>query len=103
MCSACARDLVFAVTCSDACERDCTELQEINRRAKRIYGVGDVPRQFPLAAAIWGAFAVLFVGFGIYDFIHTAQMYWFPVLFGLLSGGISVVAYRRAKALQLNL
>ena len=103
VCITCAHDLGFAIACNDTCAREAAELNEINRRAKRIYGVGDTPVNFPLGAAIWGSFAIFFIGFGIYDLFHGAQLYWFPLLFGLLSGGISIVAYRRIKAMQLNM
>ena len=103
MCTACAQDLGFAVACNETCAREAAELNEINRRAKRIYGVGDAPKNFPLGAAIWGSFAILFVGFGTYDLFHDARLYWFPLLFGVLSATISVTAYRRAKAMQINM
>jgi len=101
-CRACAKDLEFAVVCSDACAIEATEIHEMNRRGKRIYGIGATRKRFPMAKATWLAFAALFLGFGGYEFFAGRNFIWFPLLFGLLCLVLAVMSYRRVKEMQLN-
>jgi hypothetical protein len=94
--------LVFAVACSDACASDAAQMNEMNQKAKRIYGIGTSKRRMPLAPLMWGLFAILFVGFGVFRFFEHGHLEWFPLLFGLVAAILGVVSYRRVKELQLN-
>ena len=102
ICRDCARDLDFAVVCGDACAAEATDLQEMNRRAKQVYGIGSAKRRLPLAPLMWAAFAILFGGFGVYEYLSRGRLEWFLLLFGLLSAILAIITYRRAKDLGLN-
>jgi hypothetical protein len=103
ICRSCARDLPAGLACSDGCATEIEELREINQRAKQIYGVGrNAKRRLPLASLMWGAFALLFGGLGVYEFSRGGRADWFLLLFGLLCAVLCVVTYRRMKELKLN-
>lgn len=102
VCRSCARVATFALTCSDACEREAAELHEMNVRAKRIYGIGDTKRVFPLAVLMWGLFALMFGGFGFFNWIVLDRTDWFLLVFGGVCAFLAVISYRRTKSLQLN-
>lgn len=103
LCRVCAREGTDGLACSQACETEIGELREINQRAKRIYGVGrNAKRHLPLASLMWGAFALLFGGFGIYEYFRRGSIEWFLVLFGTLCAVLCVITYLRMKELKLN-
>lgn len=103
VCRDCARTDGAGLACSDACVTQLAELHEINERAKRIYGVGaSARRQLPLAPMMWGAFALLFLGFGVGEFYRHGRIEWFLVLFGLVCGVMCVMTWQRLKDLKLN-
>ena len=103
VCRSCARDLPEGLACSDGCQTEIGELREINQRAKQIYGVGtSAKRRLPLASLMWGAFALLFGGLGVYQYVDLGRVDWFLLLFGSLCAVLCVVTYRRMKELKLN-
>lgn len=103
VCRACARLESGGIVCSDACATEIGELREINERAKQLYGVGaNAKRRLPLAPLMWGAFALLFLGFGAYGYSMTGRVEWFLVLFGLVCAVLCVVTWRRLRDLKLN-
>jgi hypothetical protein len=102
VCRTCAKDLSFAVVCSDACATYATQLQDMTQRSLRLYGIGTTKRNLPLAPVIWGLFAILFTGFGVVGWITEGRPEWFFLGFGVLSGIVAVLALHRYKQLQLN-
>lgn len=104
VCRSCAQDLGHAVVCSADCATDATELNEINKRAKRLYGVGAgaKSRRLPSGVVMWSLFAVFFTGFGIYQSILRHQPDWFLLIFGGLSAIVAFMAYRRARDIGLQ-
>lgn len=103
ICHGCARTDGRGLSCGEACEAELGELREINERAKRIYGIGAHARKrLPLAALMWGAFALLFGGFGAHGYYGSGRIEWFPVLFGALCAVLCVVTWWRMRDLKLN-
>ena len=102
VCRSCARDSGYAVTCSAECEMEAAKMHAMNAKAKNIYGLGDGKQPFPLAALIWGLFAALFGGLGIFQTISTGQADWVLLMFGGVFLCVAIVTYRRAKSLGIN-
>src|SRR5262245_38514815 len=102
VCKACAKDLSFAVVCSDGCATYSTQLQEMTQRSLRLYGIGTDKRNLPLASIIWALFALLFGGFGVLGWFSRGEIDWFLSAFGLIAAVVCVVSYRRYRQLQLN-
>jgi hypothetical protein len=102
LCRSCAKDLPFALVCSDACAAEAADLNEMNQRGKRIYGIGTGPRKVPSGVIMWSLFAVFFTGFGIYQSVLKEQPDWFLLVFGCLSAVVALMAYRRSKDIGLQ-
>ena len=102
ICRDCARDSGYAVTCSPECEKDAQEMHAMNTKDKRIYGLGDAKKTFPTAVLMWGLFAAMFGGFGIFTTIAKGRPDWFLLIFGAAFLLMAVVSYRRIKNLGLN-
>lgn len=102
VCNDCATDLGFAVTCSERCATDAAELQEMNQRAKRIYGLAGAKPVIPLAVLMWGLMGVMFCSFGAYASVTKGRPEWFLIVFGVLCLVLGVISYRRVRAMQLN-
>jgi hypothetical protein len=103
ICRACAQVLDAGLACSEACATEVAESHEMNRRAKRIYGIGkSAAQRLPLAALMWAGFALLFGGVALFQYLRNGIVDWFPLLFGLLCAILGVATYRRARDLQLN-
>lgn len=102
VCRSCAQDLGFAVVCSAACGAEATDLNEMNQRGKRIYGIGVQRRRLPSSVIMWVLFALFFVGFGVYHSFLRHQPEWFLLILGGLFAIIAFVAYRRTKDIGLQ-
>ncbi|MBN8728069.1 MAG: hypothetical protein J0H15_10265 [Xanthomonadales bacterium] len=105
VCHGCARspedDLGLA--CSERCIVLIGEANEINERAKRIYGIGaGARRRIPMLVLIWGMFAVLFGTLGAFMQIRYGGANWFFIAFALVCAALCVISYRRARELNLN-
>jgi len=102
ICRACAKDLGFAVVCSEICRVEATDLHEMNQRAKGVYGVGCAPKRFPMASVTLAAFGTLFLAFGARAVVEGTYFGWFPLLFGAVCAVLAVVSYRRVRDMQFN-
>lgn len=102
VCRSCATVSTFSLACSDACEKEAGELNEMNAKAKRIYGIGNVKQVFPLVVLMWCLFALMFGGLGLFNWIVRERVDGFLLIFGGVCAVLAIVSYRRAKALQLN-
>lgn len=96
VCRSCAKELGFALACSEACAKEAAEMNYMNQKVKRIYGIGAAQR-LNSGVLIWGMFAVFFLGWGILESVRTGRPDWFPLIFGFLALVITVVIYRRSK------
>jgi hypothetical protein len=94
--------LTVAVVCSEACGIEATQTHEMNKRGKRLYGIGTSKRRLPLAPLMWGLFALLFLGVGLLPWFQGRGIEWFLVLFGLVAAILAIASYRRLKELELN-
>ena len=101
VCRTCARDLGFAVACSDTCAKEAADLHEMNQRGKRIYGIGMKPK-LASGVIVWIMFAVLFIGWGVFQTIKTGEPEWFPIIFGIGAGVIAAIVYRRSREIGLQ-
>src|SRR5688572_9671642 len=91
VCRSCARDSSYAVTCSPECEKDATDMHAMNNKAKRIYGLDDAKKTFPMAVMMWGLFAVMFGGFGIFTTLTKGRPEWFLLIFGAVCLFLAIV------------
>lgn len=102
ICRDCAQDLGFAVVCCEACAVDAKQAREMMRRAAMLYGMEGPAQRLPQGTFIWGAFALLFGGWGLFRWWSTGHPDWFLLLFGALCVVFASYAYRRAKTTGIN-
>src|SRR5438046_5957542 len=85
VCRACARDLGFALACSERCAAEATEVNEMTQRAKRMYGLGSTSARVPLAVTMYSLFGIVLPGWSAYEYWWThRRVEWFPLVFGVL-------------------
>jgi hypothetical protein len=101
ICRTCVIDLGYAVACSETCSKEAAELQEMNNKGKRIYGIGSSKKRLPSGALIYIIMAVVFGGIGIAG-SFGGEIQWFMLIMGAMFGIFSVIAYRRAKDIGLQ-
>jgi hypothetical protein len=103
VCRSCAKDIGFAVACSDTCATEYGELNEMNQRGKRIYGIGkNAKKKLPSGVTMWLLFAVFFGGFGILPIFKIGRPDWFFLIFSGISFIVAYISYRRSKDLGLQ-
>lgn len=102
ICSACAVDLGYAVACSERCEKDASELHQMNAKAKRIYGLGGAKKLTPMAPLIWILLASPFIFTLISVYMRRGKIEWFALIFVAACLVIGIISWRRNKALDLN-
>jgi NAD(P)-dependent dehydrogenase (short-subunit alcohol dehydrogenase family) len=102
ICRACAKDLGFAVACSDACAAESTDVHEMNQRGKKLYGIGVAKNKIPSGVIMWILFGLLFGGFGVLNSFRNGQAEWFILVFSATSFVVAFIAYRRAKEVGLQ-
>lgn len=102
VCRTCARDISFALVCSESCAREAAELHEINQRGKKLYGIGVDRKKLPSGVVMWLLFGTMFGGFGVYTYLRSGVPDWFLLIFGLACFVIAAMAYRRVKDLGLQ-
>lgn len=101
VCRTCVIDSGMFVACSEVCAKEAADLHEMNRRGKKIYGIG-VPNKLPSGVIMWLLFAAMFGGFGIFQSYRQHEPEWFLLLFGALSLFIAFLAYRRTKEIGIQ-
>jgi hypothetical protein len=67
ICRECARDLGFAVACSERCVTLASEVESMNAKAKQIYAVGGRKRMPNISLIMFTVFGLLFAGYGAYN------------------------------------
>jgi hypothetical protein len=77
-------------------------MHAMNMKAKKIYGLGNAKKTFPMAAIMWGLFAVVFGGYGIATTLRNGKPEWFLLTFGAVCLFLAILTYRRTRALELN-
>lgn len=102
VCRTCAVDNGFALACSGSCAQEAADLHEMNRRGKRIYGIGVDRKKIPSGVIMWLLFGAIFLGVGVITSLRSNQTEWFSLLFGAAFFFIAWLAYRRAKDMGIQ-
>ena len=92
LCSSCAKDLQFALSCSDSCER---ELMAVRAQILRSRALLDTQKRFRLLAPVF--FVLMGAVFFATD-LSSGHFSWFTTVFGVLCilfGGGMYLAARR--------
>ncbi len=60
ICKECAKELEHGLACSEICESDVTETNEMNERGKKLYGIGHRKSKMPSSGVIiWAILSLL--------------------------------------------
>ena len=102
VCPVCAIDLIFAVACSEGCQKESAELHQMNEKAKRIYGLGGNKKLTPMAPFVWALLGAPFVYLLISEYVRKGAIEWFALIFLVACISIGVISWRRAKTLEVN-
>jgi hypothetical protein len=109
LCRECCRHAETVIVCSENCAQKVNEVEEINERAKNIYGVGQYAskRRFSLSVILYFCMGVLFTSLGISDLIyyHASLSNYdiFLVSLGVLFLLFSFLAWKRTSKIGIIL
>lgn len=60
LCSECAVDVGMGIACKDSCELHVAEINEMNERSLKIYGIGKYKSRVPATGVLlWGSLALI--------------------------------------------
>ncbi len=105
VCAECALEGERAITCSPICSEESQRFQQMNKRAFKIYGIGEKPRGLPLtvtAPLLMSGILTCAAGVGYWLEPH---MLFVPAIFMLMACGVGLGAYlawRKYKENGLN-
>lgn len=98
VCRVCGKENpeMLGLSCSEACAKELFELREMNRRGKKIYGIG-VPKKIATIVWMWLLFALLFGGFGAFQYFRKGYPDWFLFLFSGACFFLALFTWRRSR------
>ena len=109
LCQECCQKNEDSLVCSKSCAQKVNELEEMNERAKSIYGVGQYAskRRFPLSVILYLCMGLLFIALGASNLIlyHASLSNYdmFFIAFGILCFLFSFLAWRRMSKVGIVL
>jgi hypothetical protein len=109
LCQECCQKNEDFLVCSENCAQKVSEIEEMNERAKNIYGIGKYAskRHFPLSVVLYLCMGVLFISLGVSDLIlyHVSLSNYdiFFISFGVLCLLFSLLAWRRTSKIGIIL
>lgn len=109
LCQECCQKNEDFLVCSESCAQKVSEVEEMNERAKSIYGIGKyVPkRRFPLTVILYLCMGVLFASLGLSDLIYyhasLSNYDTFLVVLGGLFLLFSFLAWKRMSKIGIIL
>ncbi len=92
VCKSCAIELEHGLACSEECEIDVDEYNQMNERAKKIYGIGNRKSKIPstgvilwllLSSVMWVLFLAPFIMKGKLVYANLALAALFTVIAGI--------------------
>ncbi len=103
VCRECAIQLPRGLACSPACELDVAELNEMNERGKRIYGVGQYKtNQLPSGVLVWLLLTGAMVSMSGYFYFATDRIDYLSTTMAVLFLLITYITYRGSKRTGFN-
>lgn len=115
LCQECCQKNEDSLVCSESCGQKISEIEEINERAKKIYGVGkyEPKYRFSLSVILYFCMGVLFTSLGISDLFHYQESLLsydiflhydiFLIFFGVLFLLFSYLAWKRSRKIGIIL
>ncbi len=99
LCSECARDVGQGLACEGLCENGAAELDEMNERGKKIYGIGKYNTRIPSSGVLmWGAVSIALWILVAVLFYTTGRFSWdvaAPAIFVSIISAFAVYSARR--------
>lgn len=103
ICSECATDTGYGLACTETCQLNVAEINEMNERSLKIYGIGKYKSKLPPSGVLmWGAFSILgWAAFALVYFVKD-QVQW--GIFGttLFFSIVTIFAYFSSRRTGLN-
>lgn len=92
-----ARDLGFALACSERCAKATSESEALTLRAKRAWPVGDRKRKPNVGLIMFIVFGLLFVGYGIYNTFARNELDFLGLGMGSAFLAMSLIMYLQVR------
>ena len=94
VCRDCAIDVEHGLACSEECVTDVAELNEMNERGKKIYGIGPRKSKMPSSGVIiWCLFSILFWGMAAIPYFKTGHIDYGSLAMAIVFTIIAVIAF----------
>jgi hypothetical protein len=102
VCAECLIDTGNGLACCLQCEQEVKDIHAIVSRSKLIYSIGTKGSALPSGILVYIFFTILFLGWGIFEYITKNRTNEFIIMMGLGFGVLTIIMYRRIKKLNLN-
>jgi hypothetical protein len=104
VCSVCIIDTGNGLACCALCEKEVIEVNQIIAKSKQIYNIGSTAtgNAIPTGLLVYIFFTVLFLGWGLFEYLTKSRINEFIIIMGLGFGVMGIIMYRRLKKLNLN-
>jgi hypothetical protein len=102
ICISCVKDTGRGVVCSESCETELKEINEINDRAKLVYGIAKKSSLPPTGVMFQTFFGLIFIGFGLYPLTQDRNPEWLLASMGAVFLVFGIMSFLRTRKLKLN-
>ncbi len=103
VCKGCALDIEFAVCCSGPCEIEARQLNEMNQRGKKLYGIGTSDNCSSSQATIYFVLGLAFAVSGVIFFPKMLVLTYFLGGMGVLMILLGFFIRQRMKNLGIQM
>lgn len=103
VCKDCAIIIPHGVACSQECEKDVQETNEILERSKKIYGIGDY-KSNKLASGVWVwlLLSIAFWGIALFPVLNGQPLSYGKLLMPIIFSVITLIVYNSSKNTGIN-
>jgi len=103
VCRDCVVELEHGVACSEKCAKDVTEVNEMNERGKRIYGIGHRKSKIPSSGVvIWCLFSIVFWLITAIPYFKTGHIDYGTLAMATVFTVVAVIAFFSARRTGLQ-
>ena len=102
VCITCVIDTGRGIACSEECETEVEELNQIVDRSKQIYGIGTTKQVLPTHVIMFAIFGILFLVFGMINVFYAENPDYFSAVMGAGFLFLALFSWLRNRKARIN-